>query len=255
MTETEIMNILYGNAGTSRFGTSVIDQYRNAHDNQRALDAFHRNGQITDDQYKKYFYEMKSSKGAAIAGGAVAGMSGAAQILNGANELSRIEDTSDLDSQIDDIGNIGNRQYGSLNDITQGYLDLSQLSPDIDYMQIRGKSDGQRAAGIGSNMLSGASAGMTIGGPVGAAIGAGVGAVASGIGIMNANRDARDENRFLENKVRWSKDNSQMKLSKAHDTIQANEHRDNLNVRAFGGRVRVMHYKGNGGTVVKLRRK
>lgn len=256
MNESELLKILYSEGNNGLLGTSLFDQYRNAADNKTALGSMLNKGDITTEQYNKHMGQMKASQGAAIAGGAVSGLSALGQIVNGSNELSRTADAGVVNSEIDDVYNIGNRQYGNFDDITQGYLDLSYLNPDVDYMKIRGKSDGQRAAGVGSNIVSGASAGAQIGGLPGAAVGAAVGLGAGIAGIVTGNRDAHDEKRFLDNKLRWSKDNAQMNLSTAHDTVQENQHRNNLtNVRAFGGRIKLRHYKGNGGTVVRLKRK
>lgn len=255
MTEKEIIDILNGGTGTGLFGTSLYDQYRNAGDNKNVLGSLLNKGDITEEQFNKHMGEMNASQGAAIAGGVVSGLSSLGQIINGSNELSRIADTGILDREIDDMYDVGNRQYGSFDDISQGYADLSSIMPDVNYMDIRGKSDGQRAMGVGSNALSGASAGAMIGGVPGAVIGGAIGLGAGIAGVVNGNRDARDQKRFLDNKSKWAMSNSRMNLSKAHDTMQDSTHRSMLpNTRAFGGRI-LMHYKGTGGTVVRLKRK
>ena len=225
--------------GDRTFGTSFYDQYRNARSGIGYLKDIDTN--TLDDEakagYDKLLANAKGMKGSAIAGGVMAGVTGATQILTNAMQAGQIQDTTGIRNQLDDLSRVGSYGYNNFDELANEYANAS-ISPDINYDDIRGMSAGQKVANVGSSALSGAAAGMQIGGPWGAAIGGVIGAGASLAGILSGNQKARIEENYLNSQARVSEASAMSNLEAAHENIlDRNNRKGAINVVAKGGKI------------------
>ena len=171
--------------------------------------------------------------------GAVAG--GLAGLYNSFNDLAQIEDTTQQWNNINSLQNVGMNNYGSFEEVNQDYNRMAGLDTSYDYKDIRGGSDGQRAMGVGSAMLQGASAGAAFG-PWGAAAGATIGLGAGLLGIATGNSKARLEKLRLENGARMAATDARDNLSAANENLSEYNFRSGVSRRAdMGGQIRRRH--------------
>lgn len=259
MTSKELQEILaysqkYGN-GT--FGGSLIDQYRNANAGLDTLndmwDADKNHSGISQYDYDANKAGFNASKGKAIAGMTTSILSGASDILGNTMRLGQIGDTSQYENSIRDIRDIGRHEYNDFNQISDAYNRLDNAMPNIDYMKVRGASDGERAGMVGSSILSGATTGMTVGGPWGAAVGAGVGALMAGYGIYSGNEEARLEELRLKNSARLASIYAKDDISAANENLSDYNFRK-ATKREFGGYIQRMENERFVDTVLRRRR-
>lgn len=223
--------------GNRAFGTSFMDQYRNANLGLQSLDGVTANDNLSQGQIDGLRSAAKGMKGSAIAGGVMAGVTGATQILSNALQAGQIQDTTQLHNQINDLGQIGAYNYNNFDQLANDYSMMS-ITPDISYDSIRGMNTGQKIANVGSSMMSGAAAGMQIGGPWGAAVGAVVGAGGSLAGILSGDKKAHIEEDFLNAQADMASSMAQNNLQAAHERISNNMNRQGaVHVVAKGGKI------------------
>lgn len=237
-TNAELQQLLQG---ASQFGMnqiggpSFVDQYRNARQSMSLLKGLNVGTDITQRQYNAAKAGIKNTKGSAIAGGVMAGLSGAADILNNTFNMSQIADTSGMENQIQEVGQIGNQQYTNFDQLNADFEKLASSPMHFDYDDIRGKSDGELAGGVISSTLSGASAGMTIGGPWGALAGGVVGLGSGIIGVVSGNKDAERKQEQMELDARIASDTARQNLSLANENLMDYNFRAGVSNRADEG--------------------
>ena len=268
--------------GDPTFGTSFYDQYRGARSGMgylRSLTDEDKAG-LQPGQYEGLMANAKGAQGSAIAGGIISGLSGASQILTTSLQATKINDTSSLQNQINDIGKVGLYNYNNFDEIANDYS-LAKNNVDINESDIRGMSGGQKAAAVGSSVLSGAATGLQIGGPWGALAGAVVGGVSSGLGIMAGDQKAKTQTAFLNAQADLATDMANQNLSAANERLlNRNNRKGAVNSVAKGGQIErrnkilkayaakglsgpkykehnttgsIVSKKANGGTCVRLR--
>lgn len=244
MDDKELAKLLQGPLSTytgGMFGPSLVDQYRNASAGIAKLDQLQNAGELNEDtnQYGRYKASMRGQQGQAIVGGVITGLGAAAGIANTSVDLASIADTQQYQNQIDDLGRIGNLNYNSYDQLLMDYNRLSDNQPNFSYEDIRGKTDWEKAGGVLSAGLTGASAGMTIGGPLGAAIGGLAGLGAGAIGWIQGDNQAKARQALLNTNAQIANDTAQMNLQAAGERLNNNQHRYQMqNVVAKGGPIR-----------------
>lgn len=224
--------------GNSTFGQSFYDQYRNANSGLGYLRSI-ENEVIPSDrgQYDNLVSGVKGLKGSAIAGGAIAGLTAGAQILNNATQAAQLEDTTQFENQLTDLSRVGSYGYNNFDEIARDYS-RTNFNPSISYDDIRGMSTGEKIGNVGSSALSGAAAGMQIGGPWGAAIGGVIGAGAGLAGILTGDRAASVKETFLNNQADIAAGMAQDNLNAAHERIlNRNDRRGVVHAVAKGGQI------------------
>ena len=240
-TNAELQQLLQGAGqfGINRFGgPSFNDQRRNANAQMRALNGLTIGTDITQDQYDVTKAGIKASRNSAIAGGIMAGLSGAADIINNASNLSQIANTDTLQDQIDAVAEIGNTDYNSFDQLYSDYDRLAASPLRVDYQDVRGKTDGELIGGVASSALSGAATGFTVGGPVGAAIGGAIGLGAGVGGGLVGNTNARNKKAQLELNADIANQQAQRNLSLANEDMMEYDFRSGVSHRADqGGRI------------------
>lgn len=192
-----------------------------------------------DDVRNRNFAQVEMQPNVMQKIGAVAG--GLAGLYNSFNDIAQIEDTTQQWNNINSLQNVGMNNYGSFEEVNQDYNRMAGLDTSYDYKDIRGGSDGQRAMGVGSAMLQGASAGAAFG-PWGAAAGATIGLGAGLLGIATGNSKARLEKLRLENGARMAATDARDNLSAANENLSEYNFRSGVSRRAdMGGQIRRRH--------------
>lgn len=166
-------------------------------------------------------------------------LNGLTGIIAPAVNMADINNTSGIDSQINNIGRIGSYDYGSFDNIVQDYARLGYYQPDLSYNNIRGGSVGERIGGVLSSTLSGATAGLTVGGPWGALAGGVIGLGAGAAGWLSGEGKYRSEYERL-------KANSSVALDNANKNISAGL--ENYNKYNFRSSV-IPNTTANGGNI------
>ena len=268
--------------GGGVLGTSFADEWRNANAGLRELKAMQDidGNSLSDTDRTMLQKGMRSMKGNAFAGAAMAGLTGAAQLLGNASEYASIGDTTVYQDRINSLYDIGTANYNNFDQLANDYNN-AVLTTQIDKDAIRGMTTGQKWGAIGSSALTGASTGAAIGGPWGAAAGAAIGGLAAGFGILEGNRKAEMEYATLQNSAQRAASMARLNLDAAHDRVADMNFRTSVaNVAARGGKVErkqqtitefadkvlraqrendrthsagLMHRKCKGGTMVRIK--
>lgn len=216
------------------------------------------------------------NKGMAVADGVMG-------LYNTYQDLASIADTSAYWNQIDEVKSIGRNNYTDFNALTKDYGRMEGLDTSYDYRDIRGKSDGEMAAGIGSGILQGAAAGASFG-PYGAAAGAVIGLGTGLAGMFSGNAKARREQRWLQDNAIMAEHSATDNLNAGQEQLRDYQFRSGVAHRAdWGGPIerrnqsikeyadRVLHNKPkqisaegkthsikrshcNGGTMIRIKR-
>lgn len=242
MTNAELQQLLQGAGqfGMNQFGgPSFNDQFRNANAQMKTLKSLNIGTDISQEQFDAAKSGINSSKGSAVAGGIMAGLGGVTDILNNTFNMAQIADTSAMENQIAEVGQIGNQQYSSFDQLNSDYDRLAASPMSFDYKDIRGKTDGELVGGVLSSTMSGAAAGLTVGGPWGALAGAVVG-LGSGIGgVLVGNNEARMKKDQMELDARSASDTARQNLSLANENLMDYNFRSGVSRRAeLGGRIK-----------------
>jgi len=228
----------YGTYGANQwYGPSYRDQYRNA---GVGLDALNRLGEDEVDSGLRKEYEsmFKSQQGSAVAGGVLAGLNGLTSIVGTAVDLAGNNDTQWYDDQVNQMRGIGKMNYDSYDQIVTDY-GLLNRQPHITYQDIRGKTDMQKLAGIGSATLSGAATGLQIGGPWGAAIGGAVGFLGGAAGSVMGDIDAENGLKAKKNDAYISTDIAQANLGEGTERFTGYKFRSGIGTaRKDGGPIK-----------------
>jgi hypothetical protein len=243
MTDRELADKLQSAYGTRNgwFGPSFADQFRNAGDSIDELNRLNAAGEFEGNQgqYDRYSALLKGQQGQAVAGGIIAGLGGLTNIASTAIGLADINDTQQYQNQIDSLGEIGNTDYNSYDQLAMDYARLRSSQPQFSYQDIRGKTDLEKAGGVLSAGLSGASTGLQIGGPWGALIGGVAGLGAGAIGWLEGDRKAKSEQRRLRQNAMVANDTAQINLDAAGERMLDRGHRYQMqNVAREGGSLR-----------------
>lgn len=231
----------YGDWGVNRStGPSFIDQYHNASLSLAELDRLKTAGELkSDEQFQTYNSFLKGQQGQAVAGGVIAGLGGLTNIATTATGLTKINDTTGYQNQIDDIGRIGATNYNSIDQLSADYARLATAQPQFEYEDIRGMNTGQKLAGVGSAALSGATTGLQIGGPWGALIGGVIGAGAGIGGWLEGDKAARNEERRLKQNAIVANENANENLQAAGERMADYHFRSGIsNIAKSGGQLR-----------------
>lgn len=216
------------------------------------------------------------NKGMAVAGGVMG-------LYNTYQDLASIADTSAYWNDINEVKNMGHENYSSFEDLSNDYGRMADMQTSYNYRDIRGKSDGEMAAGIGSGILQGAAAGASFG-PYGAAAGAVIGLGAGLAGMFSGNAKARREQRWLQDNAIMAEHSATENLNAGHEQLRDYQFRSGISNRAdWGGPIerrnqsikeyadRVLHNKPkqisaegkmhsikrshcNGGTMIRIKR-
>lgn len=239
-TNAELQQLLQGAGqfGINQFGGPPFnDQRRNANAQMKALKSLNIGTDISQEQFDAAKSGIQSSNSSAIAGGIMAGLGGITDILNNTFNMAKIADTSGMENQIAEVGQIGNQQYSSFDQLNSDYNRLAASPMNFDYKDIRGKTDGELVGGVLSSTMSGAATGLTVGGPWGALAGAVVG-LGSGIGgVIAGNNEAKRKQAQLALDARVASETAQQNLSLANENLMDYNFRAGVSNRAeFGGR-------------------
>lgn len=179
---------------------------------------------------------MISDKLGNIAGESISALNGVATLINSANMMSKINDTSKYQQEIDKLGGVGIGSYGSFGDLSSEYGRL--LAPKIDVDEIRGLTDGQALGSTLATTAQGAVAGAAFGG-VGAAVGGVLGLGAGVYGWLAGKDAAESEKRRLKSQAEISTSNAITNLNAATERLRAiNDRQSRAGMRADGGQIR-----------------
>ena len=238
MTNREIYERLAGVLGTyggGSMGPTYMDQYNNARLGLEELDSLglDENG----EQYKSFASQMKGQKANAVIGGGLTALNAGVGMINTANNLSQIADTSMYEDAIDERGRIGQYGYNSFGQIANDYDTLSYM-PDISYDSIRGMTDGQKVGNVLQSAMTGASAGAQIGGLWGGIAGGALG-IASGIGgWVTGDRKAKSQQTYLKNQADLANQSALSNLNAANESlIERNDRKGAVRSVADGGKI------------------
>lgn len=169
---------------------------------------------------------------------ATAVMGGAAQILNNSQQLAQIGDTQMQENMISDIGNIGNYNYGSYDQLMMDYDRMANLQPDLSFDAIRGGSTKERIGNVLSSTVTGVTTGASVGGPYGALIGGALGATAGLAGWAMGDAKAEQQRKHL-----------MAENSFAHDRAGQNLRAGGENLMNYQFRSGVAHSVAEGGPI------
>lgn len=215
---------------------SILSSLNTTSGKLKNLNSQYKNGTLTKEQYKDAASPLQNAMAGDIASGAIAGLGGLTNIIGTSMNMAQIGDTSQYDDAIADIKNIGQSNYTDFGQLSSDYARLS--SPNFDYDTIRGGSTAERIGGVGSSMLSGASAGLTIGGPWGAAAGALVGLGAGIGGWLAGDANAKTRMESLQVDAAIAQDDARRNLAAAGERMSEYNFRDGVsNVRKNGGNI------------------
>lgn len=171
--------------------------------------------------------------------GSIAG--GISGVIGTSLQNSKIEDTSDVESQIDSALNykVGAQSNESLLDEWGNYNPLDFVT----YSDVRGGNTAQRGLNVLSSIGSGAMGGASIGGPVGAIAGGIVGLGSSIAGWLTGDSKARRKTRELNNKIEAANRHVQGAFVNAAKSIdELNDMNILSNYSAYGGPVNMRSF-------------
>lgn len=171
-------------------------------------------------------------------GSITGGISG---VIGTSLQNSKIEDTSDVESQIDSALNykVGAQSNESLLDEWGNYNPLDFVT----YSDVRGGNTAQRGLNVLSSIGSGAMGGASIGGPVGAIAGGIVGLGSSIAGWLTGDSKARRKTRELNNKIEAANRHVQGAFVNAAKSIdELNDMNILSNYSAYGGPVNMRSF-------------
>lgn len=223
--------------GSRLFGTSYLDQYRNASAGLDELSGMYSpsiNG-ATRDRLDRVASGLRGQQGSAIAGGALATIGGLTNIYSTFDNLTSLPDTSFYRNAIDDINQVGRYNYGSYDQLASDYSRLGGMTPDFDYETIRGMNTGQKVGNVLSSTVSGATAGLQVGGPWGALAGGVLGLGAGIGGWIKGDRNAEAEKGLLENRANLANYAAQLNLNAATESYADSRYRAGVANRAEAG--------------------
>ena len=193
---------------------------------------------ISQENASAYDSALRSQQGQAVAGGIVAGLSGATTLLSNAFKDAQIQDTSMQEGMISDLYNAGHQNYNNYDQLANDYAQVN-FNPRFSYDDIRGMSEGQQIGSVATSALSGAATGLQIGGPWGALIGGVVGLGTGLGGVLSGNDTAKTKLRSLQLQSDIARSTAQQNFAAAHERIGDNIHRQNaVNAVAQGGPIR-----------------
>ena len=217
---------------------TMVDQYRNA---DIMLDELDRIEDIHDPGNEKYYNnfanQFKGEKFNAVANGVLTGATAAGTILSNAVRDSQIQDTSMYENEIANLGNEGNYNYGSFNQLENDIANRQELTP-VSYDEIRGMNTGQKIGSVASSAATGAMAGLTIGGPWGALVGGVVGLGGGLAGVLTGDKKAEAKQAYLASSASHANGIANINTQAAHERIAGNDNRYKM-VRAVanGGQI------------------
>ena len=189
------LNSAMGQFGGNWYGTSLLDQYRNA---DAGLNYLRGNLNRSDEHFNGLESGLKSQKGQAVMTGVAMGLNELANAASSAMSSAQIDDTSNYYDRINDLSNVGLYGYSSYDQLQRDYND-TDFGFNVSKKDIRGMTGMEKAGAIGSSALSGAMTGMQIGGPWGALAGAVIGGGISAGGVLAGDSKSRIERDFLNN--------------------------------------------------------
>ena len=199
-------------------------------------------GPVAGDGYDQ---ALRAQQGQALAGGLMAGLSGATTLLSNAYKDSQIRDTSMQEGIISDLGRAGAYSYNNYDQLSNDYA-RTDFNPGFNYQDIRGMSEGQQVGSVATSTLSGAMTGLQIGGPWGALIGGVVGLGTGLGGVVYGNVDAKNKLRSLNVDADIAANNARRNFAAAHERIGDNMHRQQaVNAVARGGRIETIRNYAN----------
>ena len=173
--------------------STIFDQYKDAMSRYRAAAKKTVDEFDSIDEYDKYKALIDNAESevwnAGISGG-LAVLGGLEDITSNALTASHINDTPHYDWQINQLSQIGNRNYNTYDDIVQDYS-LASITPNVDFDTVRGMSTGQKIGSVANSTLTGVSTGLTVGGIGGALAGAVVGLGGGLAGVLAGDANAR----------------------------------------------------------------
>ena len=222
---------VYGN-------NSFLGDYRNANVMLGKLDDLYAGNEFKDPTtYDKLSYGLKGQRGNAIAGGAIAGLTGATQLANNAMQAAQINDMSGYRNQLQDYVDYSNYNYNSYDQLSNA-MSQNYLEPVPSLDDIRGMSTGEKIGTVASSTLQGAQAGMQIGGPIGAAIGGAAGLISAGVGVLTGNKKAQNEQTALNAQATLAQHDADLNFAAAHERISDyNTRKGVANAAAKGGAI------------------
>lgn len=194
---------------------------------------------ISKENAELYDDALRAQQGQAVAGGIIAGLTGATTLLSNAFKGAQIRDTSMQENQIADLSRAGAYNYNNYDQLANDYAQTNFGGPNISYQDIRGMTTGQQIGSVGTSTLSGAMTGLQIGGPWGALAGGVIGLGTGLAGVFSGNAAARTKQESLNIQAQLAGDAAQANFAAAHERIGDNIHRQNaVNAVANGGPIR-----------------
>lgn len=171
--------------------------------------------------------------------GSIAG--GISGVIGTSLQNSKIEDTSDVESQIDSALNykVGAQSNESLLDEWGNYNPLDHVT----YSDIRRGNVAQRGLNTLSSIGSGAMGGASIGGPIGAIVGGVAGLGSSIAGWLTGNAKARRKVKELNNKIDVANRHVQSSfVNSARSIDEINDMNILSNYSAYGGPINMRSF-------------
>lgn len=171
--------------------------------------------------------------------GSIAG--GISGVIGTSLQNSRIDDTSDVEDQINSAANykVGAYSNESLLDEWGNYNPLDYVT----YSDIRGGNVAQRGLNTLSSIGSGAMGGASIGGPIGAIVGGVVGLGSSIAGWLTGNAKARRKVKELNNKIDAANRHVQSSfVNSARSIDEINDMNILSNYSAYGGPINMRSF-------------
>lgn len=253
----EIKKAVYGaqTYGKGRFGTSLVDQWRNASAGIGALEGLQDKYGDTDE-YQNWMSALKADRNDAISSGALSVASGLGNLTASAISTSKVKD-SPFVAKLQHMNNLAYMPYTNNASLAQGFSNMEQLAVNptmADYSTLGGRGiTGKKLAAVGSMTAAGAAFGTQIAPGLGTAIGAGVGTLAGALGVANHDAGARAMSRrdWVRNAVikDAGQDNYYGQAQRLHDT-QADL--GIVHHNSCGGHI--SRRRGEGGLIVTFRR-
>lgn len=165
-------------------------------------------------------------------------LNGVTGIVNNFQQLNSIGDTTQQQSQINQMGNIGRYDVNSFEQLNGEYGQLNSLQPNLDYDAIRGGSTMERLGNTLSSTFTGAVTGAQVGGPWGAVAGAAVGLGAGIGGWLMGDAKAEDELTRLRTERYIAQDKALQNLNARMENLADYNFRNTVpRVRAEGGKI------------------
>ena len=221
------------NPKMSGYGNSYIGQFNSAGAGLDELNSM--KSSIASDKYNAVKSQLGAQQGQAVAGGALAVAGGITDILKTTFDLGSIADTSQYENQIEEVGNVGRENFYDFDTLSGEYNRLNQSSINPDYDAIRGKTDAEKAGGILSSTLSGATAGLTVGGPWGALAGAVVGLGSGIVGTVSGDESAKAKQKLLTSQAQLANERAEANLTSGAERMSQYKFRSGISNRADNG--------------------